>query len=73
MIGMDVGLGGHRCLIGSFWAGCRAAGGGRVELRWAGLGDATPLGLVVIGGGTQGRPSCLRPTLGRGTQSRWDW
>ena len=36
-------------------------------------GDATPLGLLVIGCGTQGRPSCLRPTLGWGTQSRWDW
>jgi hypothetical protein len=24
-------------------------------------------------GETQGRPSCRRPTLGWGTQSRWDW
>ena len=23
--------------------------------------------------GSQGRPSCLRPTLGFGTQSLWDW
>jgi hypothetical protein len=39
-----------------------------------GLGDAIPLGLgVLLGWRTQGRPSFLRPTLGWGTQSRWDW
>jgi hypothetical protein len=52
MIGVNVGL------------------GGRVGLPVArlpvlhGFGDATPLGLVVSGGGTQGRPSWRRPTLG---------
>ncbi len=73
MIGMDFELGGRRRLLHSDVAGCRAnSGAARVGLL-GGFGDATPLGLVDIGGGTQGRPSCLRPTLGLGTQSRWDW
>jgi hypothetical protein len=77
MIGMDVELGGRRRLLHSEEAAFRLAVGRipvpHVLVDWAGLGDATPLGLLVIGGGTQGRPSCLRPTLGWGTQSRWDW
>ncbi len=36
-------------------------------------GNATPMGLVICLGGTQGRPACRSPTLGSGTQSRWDW
>jgi len=35
--------------------------------------DATPLGLAGVVGETQGRPACRSPTLGSGTQSRWDW
>ncbi len=31
------------------------------------------MGLGICWGWTQGRPSCRRPTLGWGTQSRWDW
>ncbi len=55
-----------------------AGGGG---LWWTGglkrqddaYGDATPLGLMICWEGTQGRPLCRWPTLGSGTQSRWDW
>jgi len=61
MIGMDVEL-------------CGNVGLAVVRLPVLhGFGDATPLGLCVSVGGTQGRPSCLRPTLGWGTQSRWVW
>jgi hypothetical protein len=35
--------------------------------------DATPMGLGICLGGTQGRSACRSPTLGLGTQSRWDW
>ena len=35
--------------------------------------DATPMGLGICLGGTQGRPAWRSPTLGSGTQSRWDW
>ena len=35
--------------------------------------DATPLGLGGVVVETQGRPACRSPTLGSGTQSRWDW
>ena len=38
-----------------------------------GGGDACPMGLGICWGGTQGGPACRSPTLGLGTQSRWDW
>jgi hypothetical protein len=42
------------------------------DVRTTFFGDAIPLGLGDLLGETQGRPSCLRPTLGWETQSRWD-
>ncbi len=37
------------------------------------LGTQPRLGLWGVVGETQGRPACRSPTLGFGTQSRWDW
>ncbi len=37
---------------------------GGVKRQGSVCGDATPLGLVIFLGGTQGRPACGRPTLG---------
>jgi hypothetical protein len=37
------------------------------------MSDATPMGLGICCGETQGRPLFRRPTLGLGTQSLWDW
>ena len=71
MIGIDVALGGHVGLPNSDVAAFRQAVA-RLLVP-GGFGDATLSGLMVIRGYTQGRPAWRRPTLGFGTQSRWDW
>jgi hypothetical protein len=45
-----------------------------VKCEGGGVGDATPVGVGdILVWWTQGRPTWCRPTLGSGTQSRWDW
>ncbi len=58
-------------VVWGFLMGARCPG--RRAIGWSGLGTQPTLGLGICWGWTQGRPSCLRPTLGFGTQSRWDW